>query len=59
MSRRKQAGREVVQVTLDRPDGIESSEGLSEFVALLTQLSPVGANRVAGHVCPSRSYTEL
>jgi|SRR5215471_15285010 len=34
------AGQEVVQVTLDRPDGIDSTEGLSEFVVLSTQLSP-------------------
>ena len=36
-------GREVVQVTLDRPDGLESCDGLSEFVVLSAQLSPVAA----------------
>jgi hypothetical protein len=32
-------GREVVQVNLLRPDGIESSEGISEFVVPSTQVS--------------------
>jgi len=36
-------GRDVVQITLRRPDGIESSEGVSDFVVLSTQLSAVAA----------------
>jgi len=32
-------GRELVRITTVRPDGVESTEGLSEFVVLSTQLS--------------------
>ena len=31
--------RELVRITTARPDGVESTEGLSEFVVLSTQLS--------------------
>jgi hypothetical protein len=31
-------GRELVRVTADKPDGIESTEGLAEFVVLSSQL---------------------
>lgn len=32
--------RDLVRVTTDRPDSVESTEGLSEFVVLAAQLSP-------------------
>lgn len=32
-------GREVVRLTTARPDGVESTEGLSEFVVFASQLS--------------------
>jgi hypothetical protein len=35
-------GRELVRVTLARPVGMESTEGLSEFVVTTTQLSNEG-----------------
>jgi len=34
-------GRDVVRITIDLPDHIESSEGASEFVVLSDQLSSV------------------
>jgi hypothetical protein len=39
-------GRELVRISLARPDGIESTDGLSEFVVLCVQLSvcPEGAS---------------
>jgi len=43
MARWKDArGRELVRVTTARPDGIESTEGRSEFVVLAAQLSTCG-----------------
>lgn len=35
-------GRDVVRITTEFPDHIESSEGLVEFVVLATQLSSLG-----------------
>jgi hypothetical protein len=32
-------GRELARITLARPDGLESTDGFSEFVVLSTQLS--------------------
>jgi hypothetical protein len=35
-------GREVVRITTDVPDGVESTEKLSEFTVLATQISLCG-----------------
>lgn len=36
---RDEQGRAVTRVTTDKPDGVESTEGLLEFVVLADQLS--------------------
>jgi hypothetical protein len=36
---RDDRGRELVRITLDRPDVLESTEGLTEFVVVAGQLS--------------------
>jgi hypothetical protein len=38
---RDQRGRELVRISTARPDAIESTEGLSEFVVLSTQVSAI------------------
>jgi hypothetical protein len=40
-------GRELVRITIDRPWRIESTEKLSEFVVLATQLSEAHTRRTA------------
>jgi hypothetical protein len=40
---RDDTGRDAVRVTIDLPDHVESSEGVSEFVVLSTQLSAVAS----------------
>jgi hypothetical protein len=35
-----QQNRELLRITLERPDGIESTEGLSEFVVFSRQVHP-------------------
>jgi hypothetical protein len=40
-------GRELVRITIDRPWRIESTEKLSEFVVLATQLSEAPTRRTA------------
>jgi len=37
--------RELVRITIDRPYHVESTEGLSEFVVLATQISEVSAQK--------------
>jgi hypothetical protein len=34
-------GRELVRISTERPDGVESTQGLSQFVVVSTQLSPI------------------
>lgn len=34
------SGRELVRISIARPDALESTEGLEEFVVLATQLAP-------------------
>jgi hypothetical protein len=41
---RDENGRDVVRVTTQSPDCIESSEGVTEFVVFATQLSPIGVD---------------
>lgn len=38
---RDEGGRELVNISTAKPDGIESSEGLSEFVVLFDQIQNV------------------
>jgi hypothetical protein len=44
LARWRNSGRDVVRIKIDLPDHIESSEGLSEFVVLSTQLLAVASD---------------
>ena len=39
---RDDTGRALVRITIDRPDGIESTQGVSEFLVLESQVSNPG-----------------
>ena len=39
IARQDSQGRELARISLVRPDGLESTEGLSEFVVISAQLS--------------------